>query len=74
MHIPGIKTENNSRGEVKYLRIDMDIYGDDEFLEDFLDNLAVKNHVRGKCVTLKVIISEPVQKASLKIPNRVYIN
>ncbi|OAV66557.1 hypothetical protein Barb6_02571 [Bacteroidales bacterium Barb6] len=65
MHIQGIKTENNSHGEVKYLRIDLDMYGDDEFLEDFLDNLAVKNRKDEKSIPFEDVIKAENKRRGL---------
>jgi len=56
-HITGIKTENDSRGHVKYLRIDLDKHGDNELLEDFLDNL-VANERAGEDTTPYNVFSE----------------
>jgi hypothetical protein len=52
IHTPGIKTITDANGR-KYLHIDLDMHGDNELLEDFLDTLAAKYHVRGETVTLE---------------------
>lgn len=50
--IAGIKTEKDSRGQVRYLRIDLKQHGDNELLEDFLDGLEAKNRRGGETITL----------------------
>jgi hypothetical protein len=52
LHIAGIKTETDSCGKVRYLRIDMNKHGNNELLEDFLDSLAAKNYKKGETISL----------------------
>jgi hypothetical protein len=52
LRIAGIKTEKDSYGKVRYLRIDMTKHGNNEMLEDFLDSLAAKNYKKGETISL----------------------
>ena len=40
--IPGIKYTKDASGSNRYVRVDLDMYGDNQALEDFLDLIEIE--------------------------------
>ena len=48
----GIKYTKDASGRKRYVRIDLDMYGDNQLLEDFLDLLDIKSRKGGETISL----------------------
>ncbi|MDR1023159.1 MAG: hypothetical protein LBL94_07825 [Prevotellaceae bacterium] len=52
MEIAGIKYTKDMSGRNRYVHIDLDRYGENQLLEDFLDGLEVMCHKEKEVVSL----------------------
>jgi len=50
--IAGIKYTKNPNSSSRYVRIDLDVYGDNQLLEDFLDLAEIKSRKDNETVSL----------------------
>jgi hypothetical protein len=50
--IAGIKYTKDRTGRKRYVRVDLDMYGENELLEDFLDLLAIEARERDETISL----------------------
>lgn len=50
--IAGIKYTRNPNSNSRYVRIDLDVYGDNQLLEDFLDLAEIKSRKDNETVSL----------------------
>ncbi|MDR2121162.1 MAG: hypothetical protein LBP64_09880 [Tannerella sp.] len=50
--IAGIKYTKDKTGRKRYLRVDLDMYGENQLIEDFLDLLYVEAHKGDEVISL----------------------
>jgi hypothetical protein len=50
----GIKYTNDLKGNPRYVRVDLEKYGDNELLEDFLDSIEIEARKGEETVSLEV--------------------
>ncbi|MDR3141298.1 MAG: hypothetical protein LBU37_06205 [Tannerellaceae bacterium] len=50
--IAGIKYTKDAAGRRRYVRVDLDMHGDNQLLEDFLDLLEIEARKGGETVSL----------------------
>jgi hypothetical protein len=51
--IAGIKYTHDAAGHKRYVRIDLDMYGENPLLEDFLDLLEIEARKGGETISLE---------------------
>ncbi|MDR1257910.1 MAG: hypothetical protein LBK65_01330 [Tannerellaceae bacterium] len=66
--IAGIKYTNDSTGKKRYLRVDLDMYGENQLIEDFLDLLEIEAAKKEKAeyVPLEEFMKEEYKRRGLK--------
>jgi len=66
--IAGIKYTKSPKGDKRYVRIDLDMYGDNQSLDDFLDGLEIMAQKReaGEYVPLEEFMKEEYKRRGLK--------
>jgi hypothetical protein len=50
--IAGIKYIKDTSGRKRYVRVDLDMYGENQLIEDFLDMLEIEAHKGDETVSL----------------------
>ena len=50
--IAGIKYTKDSKGNKRYVRIDLDMYGENQLLEDFLDLIEIESRKNDETISL----------------------
>jgi len=66
--IAGIKYTKDSKSKKRYVRVDLDMYGENPLLEDFLDLIEIEASKKeaGKYVELEKFMREEYKRRSLK--------
>ena len=49
---PGIKYTKDASGNNRYVRVDLDMYGDNQAFEDFLDLIDIENRQSKETISL----------------------
>ncbi|KAA6333307.1 hypothetical protein EZS27_018268 [termite gut metagenome] len=63
--LTGIEYENDATGRTRYLRVDMDKYGENEALQDFLDGIEAMSRKGEPTIPLREFIKEENAKRGL---------
>ena len=63
----GIKFTKGTNGGRGFVVIDLDVHGDNELLEDFLDLMEIKAHMNEPSRPLRDIIEEQNKKRGLDV-------
>jgi len=50
--IAGIKYTKDSKGNKRYVRVDLDMYGENQLLEDFLDLIEIESRKNDETISL----------------------
>ena len=50
--IAGIKYTKDSKGNQRYVRVDLDMHGENQSLENFLDLIEIENHKNDETISL----------------------
>ena len=50
--IAGIKYTKDSKGKKRYVRVDLDMYGENQLLEDFLDLIEIESRKNDETISL----------------------
>lgn len=64
---PGIKYTKDASGKNRYIRVDLDMYGNNQALEDFLDFLDIQSCKNEPMRPLRDIIREQNQKRGINV-------
>jgi len=64
--IDGIKYSKDSTGR-RYVRVDLDMYGENQLLEDFLDGLAVMARKREPVYPFSEVIARENKRRGLDV-------
>ena len=62
----GITMEKDSRGHIRYARIDLRKHGRNELIEDFLDGIEAEAAMSDEVIPLERVIRRQNEKRSLK--------
>ena len=65
--IAGIKYTKNSKNNKRYVRVDLDMYGENQLLEDFLDLIEIEICKNEPKKPLREIIKEQNQKRGISV-------
>ena len=65
--IAGIKYTKDATGRKRYVRVDLDLYGENQLIEDFLDLLDIEAHKGEPTYPLSDVISELETKHGTQI-------
>ena len=65
--IEGIKYTKDSKGNKRYVRVDLDKYGENQLLEDFLDLIEIEDCKNEPKRPLRDIIREQNQKRGMNV-------
>ena len=64
--IAGIKYTKDSKGNKRYVRIDLDMYGENQLLEDFLDLLEIEARKGEPTYPLEEVMKAEYERRGLK--------
>ena len=66
--VAGIKYTKDSKGEKRYVRVDLDMYGENQLLEDFLDLIDIEAAKKdeGEYLPLEDVMREEYKRRGLK--------
>ena len=64
--VAGIKYTKDSKGNKRYVRVDLDMYGENQLLEDFLDLIEIESRKNDETISLN--------EFNQYIDNRIKIN
>ena len=67
MELAGIKYTKDATGRNRYVRIDLEKYGENQLLEDFLDGLEVMAQKGEPTVPLRKFIQEQSKKRRIDV-------
>jgi len=67
MEVAGIKYTKDAAGRNRYVRIDLEKYGENQLLEDFLDGMYVLEHKGEETVPLREFIQEQNKKRGIDV-------
>jgi hypothetical protein len=65
--IAGIKYTKDATGHKRYVRVDLDMYGENQLLEDFLDLLEIEVHKGEPTIPLREFIKDQDKKRGLNV-------
>ena len=65
--ITGIKYTKSPNGNKRYVRVDLDMYGENQVLEDFLDLIEIEACMNEPKRPLRDIIMEQNQKRGINV-------
>ncbi|MDR2763838.1 MAG: hypothetical protein LBB90_02280 [Tannerella sp.] len=68
MELAGIKYTKDATGKKRYVRVDLDMHGENQLLEDFLDLLEIEaaKKEKGEYVTLEEFMKKEYKRRGLK--------
>ncbi|MDR2138586.1 MAG: hypothetical protein LBP50_03430 [Tannerella sp.] len=64
--IAGIKYTKDKTGRKRYLRVDLDMYGENQLIEDFLDLLYVEAHKGEPTCPFDEVMRKEFERRGLK--------
>jgi hypothetical protein len=64
--LQGIKYTKDASGRKRYVRVDLNMYGENQLIEDFLDLLEIEAHKDEPTYPLSDVISELERKHGTK--------
>jgi len=64
--ITGIKYTKDSKGNKRYVRIDLDMYGENQLLEDFLDMIEIKSRQGESTFPFEEVMKAEFERRGLK--------
>jgi hypothetical protein len=64
--LSGIKYTKDSTGQTRYVRVDLNQYGDNELFEDFLDSLEVEARKGEKATSFEDFIKEENKRRGIE--------
>ena len=67
MELEGIKYTKDAAGHNRYVRIDLEKYGDNQLLEDFLDGLEAMANKGGETVSLREFMQYQNKKRGINV-------
>jgi hypothetical protein len=67
MELAGIKYTKDATGRKRYVRIDLDMYEENEALQDFLDLLEIEARKGEPTVPLREFIKEQNKKRGINV-------
>ena len=65
-HLPGIEYEKDESGRIRYVRIDLDMYGENQLLEDFLDLMDMEARKDEPAYPLEEVMKAEFERRGLK--------
>jgi hypothetical protein len=67
MELAGIKYTKDTSGRTRYVEVDLDMHGDNQLLEDFLDGLEAMKSKGEPTIPLRDFIQEQNKKRGLNV-------
>ena len=64
--IPGIKYTKNSKENKRYVRVDLDMYGENQLLEDFLDMIEIEARKGEETYPFEEVMKAEFERRGLK--------
>jgi hypothetical protein len=65
--IAGIKYTKDATGHKRYVRVDLNMYGENQLLEDFSDMLEIEAHKGEPTIPLREFIKEQNKKRGIDV-------
>ncbi|MDR2131467.1 MAG: hypothetical protein LBP56_09965 [Odoribacteraceae bacterium] len=65
--IAGIKYTKDATGKKRYVRVDLDVHGDNQLIEDFLDLVEIEASKKEPTTPLRDFIKEQNQKRGINV-------